>query len=82
MHNIDDQAPPTMFITGDKDQYTPTETAQKYSELIQEAGGRCDLVVHEGGVHGSPFAPAFYQRTLREMDRFLTELGFLPGPEG
>ncbi len=77
MHNISANPPPTIFITGDKDQYTPIETAQEYKALMEEQGGRCDLVVHEGGVHGSPFHPSFYQRTLDEVDRFLAGLGYL-----
>jgi uncharacterized sulfatase len=77
MHNIDAEAPPTIFITGDQDQYTPIETAEKYKKVMEEQGGRCDLVVHKDGVHGSPFGTPYYQRTLDEMDRFLGEIGYL-----
>ena len=78
MHNIGKNAPPTLFITGDKDLYTPIETAEKYKELMEEQGGRCDLVVLEGGLHGSPFAPQFYDQTLKSMDSFLRSIRYLP----
>lgn len=77
MHNISENPPPTIFITGDNDQYTPMETAKKYKAIMEGKGGRCDLVVHKGGVHGSPFQPNYYQRTLAEVERFLVSLGYL-----
>lgn len=81
IHNIDADAPPTIFITGDKDQYTPIETAEKYKALMGAQGVRCDLLVFEGGKHGSPFHPSFYQRTLEAVDRFFADLGYLEAKE-
>jgi acetyl esterase len=81
LHTISKDPPPTIFFTGDKDQHTPIETAQQYKAAMEKQGGRCELVVFEGGVHGSPFAKEFYQRTLDEMDRFLVDLGYLPATD-
>jgi uncharacterized sulfatase len=77
LHNISTDPPPTVFLTGDKDQYTPIETAQKYKTEMEKQGGRCDLVIFKKGVHGSPFHPNNHGRTMEEMDRFLVSLGYL-----
>ncbi len=77
LHTISTNPPPTIFITGDKDQYTPIETAEKYKAAIEKYDGRCELIIHKGGVHGSPFGAEYYGRTLEEMDRFLVSLGYL-----
>jgi len=81
LHNISKNPPPTIFLTGDRDQYTPIETARRYEQAQEAQGGRCELVVFEGGVHGSPFAAEFYPRMLEEMDRFLVSLGYLKPKE-
>jgi len=77
LHNISTNPPPTLFFTGDKDQYTPIETAEKYKAEMEKHGGRCDLVIYKDGVHGSPFHPGNHGRTVEEMDRFLVSLGYL-----
>jgi acetyl esterase/lipase len=77
LHNISSNPPPTVFFTGDKDQYTPIETAQKYKAEMEKHGGRCDLVIYKDGVHGRPFSAQNNARTMEEMDRFLVSLGYL-----
>ena len=77
LHNISTNPPPTIFITGDMDQHTPMETAEKYKARMEEQGGRCELIVHKDGVHGSPFGAEYYSKTLEEMDQFLVSLGYL-----
>jgi acetyl esterase/lipase len=79
LHTIGKNPPPTIFITGDKDQYTPIETAEKYKAEMEKHGGRCELVVHKGGVHGSPFHPSFYDTTFSRIDAFLASLGYVAG---
>lgn len=77
LHNISDTPPPTIFITGDQDQHTPIETARKFQSGIEQHGGRCELVVFEGGKHGSPFARENSSRTQNAVDKFLVSLGYL-----
>jgi acetyl esterase/lipase len=77
LHTISANPPPTIFITGDRDQYTPIETAWKYKAEMERQGGRCDMVIHKDGVHGSPFAPQFYDRTVKTIDEFLVGLNYL-----
>src|SRR5690606_32256128 len=71
---------PTLFMVGTQDHLVPVATAQRYQQLMEEAGSRCDLKLYEGGKHGffnfgrkSPF----YARTLKDADDFLVSLGLL-----
>jgi acetyl esterase/lipase len=78
MHNIDEQTPPTIVFLGTKDKLIPVATAQKYKQLMEQAGGRCDLHLYEGAEHGF-FNVSKYAETLMETDKFLASLGYLKG---
>lgn len=73
--NIPAKPPSSLFITGDKDTYTPTQTARKFQTEIEKQGARCNLVVLEGGKHGSPFEDRFFPTTLQAADAFPDRLG-------
>lgn len=77
LHNIAEGAPPTIFVTGDVDEYTPIETARRYKDEMDKVGGRCDLLVLEGGTHAAPLSSEFYNQTISTVDAFLVEIGFL-----
>jgi len=74
LHNISANPPPTLFLTGDKDVYTPVETAYAYQAEMEKQGGRCDLKVYKEGVHG---LPKHGEVTKRDVVEFLTSLGYL-----
>jgi acetyl esterase/lipase len=78
LHNIREGAPPTIFITGDQDEYSPIETVRRYKAEMDKVGGRCELIVLEGGTHAAPLSAEFQQRSLAEMDSFLVSIGYLP----
>jgi acetyl esterase len=80
LHNIPTNPPPTLFITGDNDSFLPIETSRKFKAEMEKQGGRCDLVVLEGGKHGSPFENQFFPKTLQAIDNFLAGLGYLTPP--
>ena len=81
MHNISETTPPTSVFFGTKDKYVPVETAKKYKALMEKCGRRCDLHLYEGQTHGffNYKNTEFYTKTVIEMDRFLTSLGYLKG---
>ena len=59
----------------------PEFKGKQFQEIYQQA---CKLVAYEGAEHGF-FNPQnaggkWYRETLLEVDRFLTALGYLPGP--
>jgi len=81
MHNINEIAPPTTVFLGTKDKLIPVKTAKEYKRLMEEKGRRCDLHLYEGQSHGffNYAKRGNYTKTVIEMDRFLTSLGYLKG---
>ena len=86
MHNLSKKTPPTIVFLGTKDKLIPVATARKYKELMEKSGTRCDLHLYEDQPHGFFNGPSrkgkfneYYLKTVTEMDRFLTSLGYLKG---
>lgn len=77
LHNITTNPPPTLFMIGDKDQYTPVATAEKYKAEMEKQGGRCDLKIYANADHAFNFSPKGSLSTTRDMDDFLVSLGYL-----
>jgi acetyl esterase/lipase len=55
LHNIDSNAPPTLFFLGTKDQLVPVKTAEEFKIKMEKAGNECELHLFEGVGH-----PIFY----------------------
>ena len=85
LHNISRETPPAIVFLGTKDDLIPVSTAEKFQELMKKNGVRCDLHLYEGQKHGffnlkiNPENQEYYSRTVIEMDRFLSSLGYLKG---
>jgi len=77
LHNIATNPPPTLFMIGDQDQYTPVATAKKYKAEMEKLGGRCDLKIYENADHAFNFSSEGAKTTTRDMDDFLVSLGYL-----
>jgi acetyl esterase len=84
--------PPSIIFQGTEDESVPFPTVQLFAEMMKAAGNRCELMAYEGQPHGffnpgrgkgEPRAEAtrYYYKTLAEMDRFLTSLGYLASPK-
>ncbi len=80
LHNLDEQAPPTLMMHGTGDQIVAVATVEAYRSKMQELGVRCDLILYEGQPHGF-FNTAKYRETVQAMDDFLVSLGYLPPAE-
>lgn len=81
LHNIRKASPPTIIFLGSKDKLIPVSTVERYQRLMEEKGSRCDLHVYEGQPHGffNIKYRDYYVRTVVEMDKFLSSLGYLKG---
>jgi acetyl esterase/lipase len=83
LHNIAPGAPPTVVFLGTEDHLVPVATAERYRDLMREAGARCDLHLYEGEGHAffnyREGENPYYNRTVRATDRFLVSLGYLEG---
>jgi len=81
IHNISQDAPPTIVFLGTKDKLIPVKTAKEYKRLMEEKGCRCDLHLYEEQPHGffNYTKKKYYTKTVIEMDRFLASLRYLEG---
>ena len=80
--NIRTGTPPAIVFLGTNDKLIPVATAEKYKELMKQAGSRCDLHLYEGQPHGffnRRKSEEHFLKTVTEMDRFLESLGYLKG---
>jgi len=80
--NIHKGTPPAIVFLGTDDKLIPVATAEKYKELMKQAGSRCDLHLYEGQPHGffnRRKSEEHFLKTVTEMDRFLESLGYLKG---
>ena len=81
IHNIDPDAPPTLFLLGTEDHLIPVSTARRFQELMREADVRCEVVLYEGQGHGffnyRDGANPYYEQTLQETVAFLRSLGYV-----
>ena len=75
VHQLHAGAPPTLILQGTRDLLVPFSQAEGYAARAAELGGRCELHVVEGGVHGfERVAPGAEARAKIERCRdFLLE---------
>ncbi len=82
LHNIAEDAPPTIVFLGTKDSLIPVATGKRYRDRMRAVGARCDLHLYEGQPHGffnQNRNARCFALTVREMDRFFGSLGWLEG---
>ena len=71
-------APPTLLFHGTADTTTPFAGAKAFQAAMLAAGNRCELMAHEGGVHGYlMFEKSLYDEAIRQTDEFLESLKLL-----
>ena len=57
---------------------TPFAGARAFHESMLKAGNRCELDIHEGGVHGYLMRDkSLFDDTMKKTDTFLKSLGLL-----
>jgi acetyl esterase/lipase len=78
-HKVRAGLPPTIVFHGTGDTTTPFKGAQLFSDAMLRAGNQCELVKQEGAIHTYMFKDAaLYEDTLRRMDAFFKQIGFVP----
>jgi len=90
-HHVRKNLPPTIIFHGTADTAVPYQTAEVFTELMQEAGNRCELVGFEDQGHGffnsgrggnakrRARDDRMYRETTYRLDQFLISLGYLSG---
>lgn len=79
LHNIEKGAPPTLIMSGTKDDLIPVETLNYYQTIMNKVGSRCELFLYQGKEHGffNYNKLENYKNTVSEADTFLQSLGYL-----
>lgn len=82
-HNISKDDPPAVVFLGTKDKLIPVATAEKFKANMEAAGLKSELHLYEGQPHGffneSKGGTETFQDTVRKMDVFFAEMGWLEG---
>jgi acetyl esterase/lipase len=82
-HHVRKGNPPAIIFHGTADTTVPFKTAELFAEAMTKAGNRCKLVAFDGEGHGffnyGRGDGTAYVDTVRAMDQFFIELGFLEG---
>jgi acetyl esterase/lipase len=74
---VDAKTPPTIIMSGADDPIAKPEALRRFQKLIQDAGGRCDLIFYPGQRHGFFRNEPYTSLTMKEMAHFLESLGYL-----
>jgi acetyl esterase/lipase len=82
-HNITKDDPPAIVFLGSNDKLIPVTIAEKFDADMKAAGLKSELHVYEGQGHGffneSKGSSETFFDTLRKMDHFFVDLGWLGG---
>ena len=82
-HQVKKGAPPAIVFHGTADSTVPFKTAELFAEKSKKLGNRCKLVGAEGQAHGffnfGRSENKHFLATVRAMDEFLADLGWLEG---
>ena len=82
-HNISKDDPPAIVFLGTKDPLIPVPIAEKFQADMKAVGLKSDLHLYQDQPHGffneSKGGTEIFTDTLRKMDRFFVELGWLEG---
>ncbi|MDD5678482.1 MAG: alpha/beta hydrolase [Kiritimatiellae bacterium] len=78
LHRIKSGMPPTLVFHGAGDTVTPFKGARLFHEGMLQAGNRCELIVHENGVHGYfLYDLSLFAEVMKRTASFLMSLGYL-----
>ena len=79
-HNISSNDPPAIVFLGTKDDLIPVKTVEDFKADMQNAGVRCEAFFFKDQEHGFFNNEPWRRKTLIEVDKFLSSLGWLSGP--
>lgn len=84
IHHVSAGSPPTILFHGKADDTVPYWTAEAFRDAMVKSGNECELVGFEGEGHGffnfGRGDNSSYEKSIRDLDRFLVTYGFLESP--
>ena len=85
IHHVKEGAPPALVLHGREDEVVEVDQAIRFGKAMTGAGNDCTVRLYDEQGHGFfnyfDGANPMFQITLKEIDGFLTRLGFLDGAE-
>jgi len=82
-HHLDKTLPPTLVFHGTQDDAVPFATVRLFQRKASRLGRKCRLIAFPGKPHGffnwGRFENEPFRKSMKETDRFLSELGWLQG---
>ncbi len=85
-HNITKDDPPAIVFLGTKDKLIPVSVAEKFKADMEKAGLKSELHLYEDQPHGffneNKGGTEIFLDTIRKMDAFFVDLGWLEGVPG
>jgi len=81
LHNLSKSTPPAIVFLGTEDHLVPVATAKAFQQRMEDLGVRSDLHLYEGQGHAffNYKDLEYFNKTVIEMDKFLTSLDYLEG---
>ena len=83
MDNIQPGLPPMIIFLGTLDGVFPVLNAEKFKELMDKSGNRCDLKLYQDQRHGffnyRDGNNKYYYQTVYDADVFLESIGYVKG---
>lgn len=80
-HHVRPGLPPTIIFHGKDDKTVSYQSVERFTEEMNSAGNRCELIGYEDAGHGffnhGRADGSYYTDTVRLMDAFLVSLGWL-----
>lgn len=91
IHHLSDKVPPTIIFHGQADDEVPYASSKLFHDKLIALKCQSEMKSYEGQAHGFfnfgrkaqppvPVGSSNFVETTREMDRFLSSLGYLVGP--
>lgn len=76
-HQPKENPPPTLIMLGTQDKLVPVKTMEEFCSQLETKSTPCKLVTYEGQDHGFFNNEPYLSRTIKEMENFLREQGFM-----
>ena len=80
IHHISKETPPTIILTGTKDNKVPVKKIEEYKEIMNAKNIRCDVIFYKDAEHGFFNRGDDFVDTVFQTDIFLKSNWYLSGP--
>lgn len=77
VHHVQAGNPDTIIYHGTNDTVVPHGQSERFCSTMTAAGNECNVILFEGAGHGFFNTAAYYEQTVRMMEQFLQQKGFM-----